>query len=114
MGARQPADLRRARANRVRAATLTRPSLPGAMAAALAAAAVAFGLLGCAGQDLSSGGGIEPGVERVHAVGRGGASTACRHAATRAAALGTSGSTASVARCAVVGATLVCTEEPIS
>jgi hypothetical protein len=50
----------------------------------------------------------------VYVLGRNGASAACRDAAARAAALGTNASTGRIARCSVVGASLVCAEEEIS
>jgi hypothetical protein len=85
-------------------------------AGALAAVTLlVLGLTGCASQEVSVGGvRIEPGSETVYVLGRGDAGRACRAAAVMAASLGTATSTARVARCSVVGASIVCSEEEIS
>jgi hypothetical protein len=101
-----------------RAIALARAATPAIMAAgALAAIAMlALGFAGCASQEVSVGGvRIEPGTESVYVLSqRSDAGTACRDAAVRAVALGTSGSTARIARCTVSGSTITCAEEEIS
>src|SRR5262245_2951754 len=116
MRCRQLGQPRRRRLHR-RTPPPARRAPPRVMAAgALAAVAlIAFGLTGCASNDVSVGGvRIEPGAETVYVLGRGDANRACHDAAVMAAALGTATSTARVARCSVVGASIVCNEEEIT
>lgn len=100
-----------------RAIALAYSATPRILAAgALAAIAMLMlGLAGCASSEVTVGGvRIEPGTESVYVLSQGDASTACRDAAVRAAALGTAESTARVARCSVIGASITCHEEQIS
>ena len=114
---REPGQVRRPRQIHRRALALARSSTPVVMAASALAAMMllALGLAGCASQEIAVGNvRIEPGAEGVYVLGRGDASRACRDAAVRATSLGTRSTTARVARCNVVGASIVCAEEEIS